>query len=101
MIELMPVHCWKMPTPIPAMKIRRIHGVARSLKPPMWASFSSSARNSTSSIPARARSSERTCMSTARASSWRSLEISQRGDSGICSIPTNRATAGIAATASM
>ena len=101
MIELIPVHCCAMATPIPAMKMRRIHGVWRSLQPPMWASFSSAARNSTSSISARARSSDRTCMRTASASSCRSFEMSQRGDSGICIMPTNRATAGMAATASM
>jgi hypothetical protein len=45
MIELMPVVCWNMATPIPAMKRRRIHGTLRSLQPPRWASCSSSLRN--------------------------------------------------------
>jgi hypothetical protein len=34
MIELMPVHCCAMATPIPAMKMRRIHGTERSLPAP-------------------------------------------------------------------
>ena len=101
MIELMPVACWKMATPMPAMKMRRIHGTLRSLQPPRCASSSSAARNSTSSISARARSSDRTCMRTESASSWRPFEMSQRGDSGIDIMPTNRAIAGRAATASM
>ncbi len=54
-----------------------------------------------SSSSATARSRDRICPRTASASSLRPFDASQRGDSGTRSMPTNRAIAGRAQTASM
>ena len=101
MTELMPVNCWNTPSPTPMKISRRIQRTPRSEAPPVWAARSSSASAWTSAISASARSGERTWRSTSSASSSRSLRTSQRGLSGIRSMPTNSAIAGSTATASM
>jgi hypothetical protein len=66
-----------------------------------WAVASSSLLRVMSSISASARSSERIWRRTSSASVLRPVDASHRGDSGTRSMPTNRAIAGSAQTASM
>ena len=98
--------CCPAPTKIPTSRIRTNHFSRRILPvlplvpAPIWVRVSSSER-AMSAISASARSAGRMCRIMVRASSVRPCAISQRGDSGMRSIPMKSASAGRAQTANI
>ena len=103
MIELMPVSCWATPRPMPTSRMRRSHLFVSAPQPDRDCSaLSSSVRCLTSAISAcGAVGGADRLENGAGPPASRPLATSQRGDSGIRSMPKNSAMAGSAATASM
>ncbi|CAM5525374.1 hypothetical protein SCHAM137S_01881 [Streptomyces chartreusis] len=102
MIVLTPVICCTIAMPKPMNISLRIHGVAlMSCQPPSRSCSSLTASADASASSASARCCDLTCLSTSRASPKRVREASQRGLSGMTSMPNHSTTAGTVAMTSI
>ncbi len=102
MIVLTPVICCTIAMPKPTSISFRTQGTDfMSCQPPSFSRSSLTARAETSLSSTSARCRDRTCRSTSSASENRLCEASQRGLSGMTSIPNHSTTAGIVARTSI
>jgi hypothetical protein len=102
MIVFTPVICCTIAMPHPTNSSLRSQGVLlMSCQPPGLSRSSLTASALTSFSSASARACDRTCFRTSRASPKRLLEASQRGLSGITSMPNHSTTAGSVAMTSI
>ncbi len=102
MIVLMPVICWKIPSPMPTTRTVRASGLEKAAAIDSFGRLRSSSTASTiscSSSSVSGASGSRSSWRTSRAPSTSPLITSQRGLLGSTSMPRNSSVAGTAASA--